>query len=94
MHVYKDRLSLLKDLAGTDKASLKSCTVTVTDEIFVATYKECDKGKDKYARFQVMSHQNITFLLEPTSSDSGSHILWAGPCFYVCIARDKKCCDA
>ena len=41
-------------------------------------YKECDKGKDKYAQFQVKGHNNIAqFLLEPNSStQSEGHILW------------------
>ena len=52
-HVYKYRLSLFKAVIATVKAFLKSLCNCLT-EIFVAMYKECEKGKDKYARFQVM----------------------------------------
>ena len=47
-------------------------------EMLIAVYKECDKGKDKYARFHVNWHDNTAqFLLEPTSSTpSEGHILW------------------
>ena len=79
MHVYGDRLALFKELCSAYASRLKSMCHHLT-ELFVATYMECDKGKDKYARFQVRWHESTArFLLEPTntsSSPSGSHIIW------------------
>lgn len=48
MHVYEDRLTLFRELTSSHIALCNRLT-----ELFVAAYKECDKGKDKYARFQV-----------------------------------------
>ena len=48
------------------------------NRFFIAVYKECDRGKGKYALFQVKWHGNIAqFSLEPNSStQSVGHILW------------------
>ena len=80
MHVYKDRLALFQELCSAHVSKLKSLCHHLT-ELFVATYTECDKGKDKYARFQVKWHESSAqFLLEPTntssSTSSGCHIIW------------------
>ena len=78
MHVHQDRLSLFRELTSIHSASVKVLCNCLT-EVFVAAYKECDKGKDKYSRFQVKWHDKIAqFLLEPsTPTQSDSHGLWA-----------------
>lgn len=48
MHVYEDKLTLFRELTSSHIALCNHLT-----ELFVVAYKECDKGKDKYARFQV-----------------------------------------
>ena len=85
MHVYKDRLELFQELCSAHVSRLKSLCHHLT-ELFVAMYTECDKGKDKYARFQVKWHESSAqFLLEPTTTSStpiasGCHILWDHVC--------------
>ena len=49
--IYKERSKLWNSLQSTQ--SLMSTLVKGLTEVFVHVYKSCQKGKDKYCRFQL-----------------------------------------
>ena len=61
IHIFNERNKLWNSLLST--RSLMSTLVKGLIELFINIYKSCQKGKDKYCRFQIDWHKQCSMLL-------------------------------
>lgn len=84
VHVFKDRETLWNLLQ--QQQSLLSTVFKGLVEIFLHIFKSCEKGKDKYSKFQVEWHLHCSMLLQSQIDDTGIkemsqiHQRWLGFC--------------
>ena len=62
MHLFKDREQLWTSLQSDRAQSLMTTLVKGLIELFIRVYKSCQKGKEKYCRFQVEWHRQCSLL--------------------------------
>ena len=84
MHLFKDREQLWTSLQSNRAQSLMTTLVKGLIELFIRVYKSCQKGKEKYCRFQVEWHRQCSLLLTDQVSESEHlsqiHQRWLGYC--------------
>ena len=64
MQFYPEREQLLSSLLDSNGEEMAAICAGLADN-FVCVYLNCDKGKEKYARFQVQWHQSCSKFLLP-----------------------------
>ena len=64
MQFYPEREQLLSSLLDSSGEEMAAICAGLADN-FVCVYLNCDKGKEKYARFQVRWHQSCSKFLLP-----------------------------
>ena len=84
MHFYPERAQIMSALLDSSHEEMVTICAGLAD-MFVCTYLNCDRGKEKYAQFQVQWHQCCSKFLLPvdesivscTTSDKQSPVqLW------------------
>ena len=73
MQLYPDRDELLALLLDSSGEEMVTICAGLGDN-FVSTYMNCNKGKDKYARFQVQWHHSCSKFLLPVQNIGDHHL--------------------
>ena len=73
MQFHPERAQLMSSLLDSSSEEMVAICAGLADN-FVCTYLDCDKGKDKYARFQVQWHQSCSKFLLPVDEHTMSSI--------------------
>ncbi|SMN01933.1 hypothetical protein SPONN_219 [uncultured Candidatus Thioglobus sp.] len=91
IHIFKDREEFWNRLR-LEHIPLSTIFVGLVD-LFASVFKSCERGKDRYTKFQVQWHRNCCFLLADkideasTKEVSTLHELWLGYCGGYGVAR-------